>query len=87
MSKTFGESLSRFYYDRYGIETVALRIGSCFPEPRDRRMLVTWLSYADLTERWKRCRRRIPPRPRSNSRAAPTSPWGLMSDGRHPVRS
>jgi len=50
VSKTFGESLSRFYYDRYGIETVALRIGSCFPEPRDRRMLVTWLSYADLTE-------------------------------------
>ena len=49
VSKTFGESLSRFYYDRYGIETVALRIGSCFPEPRDRRMLVTWLSYADLT--------------------------------------
>ncbi len=50
VSKAFGENLSRFYFDRYGIETVALRIGSCFPEPRDRRMLVTWLSYADLTE-------------------------------------
>lgn len=50
VSKTFGESLSRFYFDRYGIETVCLRIGSCFPEPKDRRMLVTWLSYGDLTE-------------------------------------
>ncbi|HUL95908.1 MAG TPA: NAD(P)-dependent oxidoreductase [Usitatibacter sp.] len=49
VSKTFGESLSRFYFDRYGIETVCLRIGSSFPEPKDRRMLVTWLSYADLT--------------------------------------
>ncbi len=49
VSKTFGESLSRFYYDRYGIETACLRIGSSFPEPKDRRMLVTWLSYADLT--------------------------------------
>jgi uronate dehydrogenase len=50
VSKTFGESLSRFYFDRYGIETVALRIGSSFPEPKDRRMLVTWLSYPDLVE-------------------------------------
>jgi len=48
ISKAFGESLSRFYYDRYGIETVCLRIGSSFPEPRDRRMLATWLSYDDL---------------------------------------
>ena len=50
VSKTFGESLSRFYLHRYGIETVCLRIGSSFPEPKDRRMLVTWLSYGDLTE-------------------------------------
>ena len=50
MSKAFGEDLSRFYFDRYGIETVCLRIGSSFPEPRDRRMLITWLSYNDLTE-------------------------------------
>ena len=48
VSKAFGESLSRFYFDRYGIETVCLRIGSSFPEPRDRRMLATWLSYDDL---------------------------------------
>ncbi|MEO7337005.1 MAG: NAD(P)-dependent oxidoreductase [Caldimonas sp.] len=48
LSKAFGENLSRFYFDRYGIETVCLRIGSSFPEPRDRRMLATWLSYDDL---------------------------------------
>ena len=48
VSKVFGEALARLYWDRYGIETVCLRIGSSFPEPRDRRMLVTWLSYADL---------------------------------------
>jgi uronate dehydrogenase len=50
LSKAFGENLSRFYFDRYGIETVCLRIGSSFPEPRDRRMMVTWLSYDDLTQ-------------------------------------
>jgi uronate dehydrogenase len=48
LSKAFGETLSRFYFDRYGIETVCLRIGSSFPEPKDRRMLATWLSYDDL---------------------------------------
>ncbi len=40
--------LAQFCFDRYGIETVSLRIGSSFPEPRDRRMLATWLSYDDL---------------------------------------
>jgi len=48
ISKAFGENLSRFYFDRYAIETVCLRIGSSFPEPKDRRMLATWLSYDDL---------------------------------------
>jgi uronate dehydrogenase len=48
VSKAFGEDISRFYYDRYGIETACVRIGSSFPEPRDRRMLASWLSYGDL---------------------------------------
>jgi uronate dehydrogenase len=55
LSKSYGEDLSRFYFDRYGIETACLRIGSSFPEPKDRRMLVTWLSYADLTELVRCC--------------------------------
>ena len=50
LSKAYGEDLSRFYFDRYGIETVCIRIGSSFPEPTDRRMLSSWLSYRDLTE-------------------------------------
>ena len=48
LSKAFGENLAQFYWDRYQIETVSLRIGSSFPEPKDRRMLATWLSYDDL---------------------------------------
>jgi len=55
LSKAYGEDLSRFYFDRYGIETACLRIGSSFPEPKDRRMLVTWLSYRDLTELVRCC--------------------------------
>jgi len=48
VSKAFGEDLSRFYFDRYGIETACVRIGSSFAEPKDRRMLATWLSHDDL---------------------------------------
>lgn len=48
LSKAFGENLAQFYWDRYGIETVSLRIGSSFPEPKDRRMLASWMSYDDL---------------------------------------
>ena len=48
LSKAFGENLAQFYFDRYGIETVSLRIGSSFPEPVDRRMLATWMSFDDL---------------------------------------
>jgi uronate dehydrogenase len=48
LSKAFGEDLAELYWQRWGIETVSLRIGSSFPEPKDRRMLSTWLSYDDL---------------------------------------
>ena len=55
LSKSYGEDLAQFYFDRYGIETVSIRIGSSFPEPRDRRMMSTWLSYRDLTELVRCC--------------------------------
>lgn len=48
LSKAYGEDLATFYFHRYGIETVSLRIGSSFPEPRNLRMLSTWLSFSDL---------------------------------------
>jgi len=50
VSKCFGEALSRYYFDRLGIETVCLRIGSSFPEPTNTRMLATYFSYDDLLE-------------------------------------
>lgn len=48
ISKAFGEDVSRFYFDRWGIETACIRIGSSFPAPKDRRMLASYLSYDDL---------------------------------------
>ncbi|MFC0220035.1 uronate dehydrogenase [Pseudochelatococcus lubricantis] len=47
VSKNFVESLSRLYWDKFGIESVCLRIFSSFPEPADRRMLWSYLSFAD----------------------------------------
>lgn len=47
LSKCFGESLASLYADKYGVETVSVRIGSCFATPRNTRMLETWLSPAD----------------------------------------
>lgn len=50
ISKVFGEQLSRFYWDHFGLETVCIRIGSCFPEPKDKRMLSTYISLDDMVE-------------------------------------
>jgi uronate dehydrogenase len=48
LAKVYGELMGRMYWDKHGVENVNLRIGSCFPEPVNARMLSTWLSYADL---------------------------------------
>ena len=48
LSKAFGEDLGSLYAHKYGIRSLSLRIGSCFPKPTNKRMLSTWLSYADL---------------------------------------
>ncbi|MEV7191865.1 NAD(P)-dependent oxidoreductase [Streptomyces sp. NPDC093510] len=47
LSKSFGEDLAQFYWDKHGIETVSVRIGSCFPEPSSVRMLSVWMSPDD----------------------------------------
>lgn len=47
LSKCFVEDLGRLYWDKFGIESVMLRIFSSFPEPADRRMLWSWLSFDD----------------------------------------
>lgn len=55
LSKSFGEDVARLYFDRWGIESACLRIGSCVAQPTDRRMLHTWLSHRDLTELVRCC--------------------------------
>ncbi|KIC09710.1 NAD-dependent dehydratase [Leisingera sp. ANG-M1] len=50
VSKNFVESLSRLYWDKFGIESLCLRIFSSFPEPADRRMLWSWLSFRDCVQ-------------------------------------
>ena len=47
-SKVWGEMMGRLYWAKHGVESVLVRIGSCFPKPVDARMLATWLSYGDL---------------------------------------
>jgi uronate dehydrogenase len=47
LSKCFGEDLAQLYWDRHGLETVSVRIGSCFPEPTSVRMLSVWMSPGD----------------------------------------
>jgi uronate dehydrogenase len=54
LSKSFGEDVAQMYFDRYGIETVSIRIGSVFPEPKDRRMLASWMSYDDFHDLLRR---------------------------------
>lgn len=48
LSKMHGEGLARLYWDKHGVESVILRIGSCTEAPTDARMLSTWLSHRDL---------------------------------------
>ena len=50
LSKCFVEDLAKLYWDKFGIESVVLRINSCFPEPADRRHLSTWMSFRDLVQ-------------------------------------
>lgn len=47
LSKCFVEDLGRLYWDKFGIETVALRIFSSFPDYTDRRMLWSMLTFDD----------------------------------------
>jgi nucleoside-diphosphate-sugar epimerase len=46
-SKAAMESLGALYHHRYGIDVIALRIGTCSTVPPDTRSLSTWLSPRD----------------------------------------
>jgi uronate dehydrogenase len=47
LSKCFGENLARYYWDKFGMESVCWRIGSARAQPTEMRELSTWLSEAD----------------------------------------
>lgn len=50
VSKAFGEALASLYHDKWGVESVLLRIGTFRPAPEDVRQLALWLSWRDGIE-------------------------------------
>jgi nucleoside-diphosphate-sugar epimerase len=46
-SKAAIEALGRLYHDRYGMDVICLRIGTCFEKPGSPRGLSTWMSPDD----------------------------------------
>jgi uronate dehydrogenase len=48
--KVLGETMLRTYYERHGISSVSLRIGTYRPLPIDQRSLATWLSPRDVAQ-------------------------------------
>jgi uronate dehydrogenase len=49
-SKAFGENLANMYYQKHGIETASLRIGSYLEKPAEHRNLNTWISVRDMNQ-------------------------------------
>jgi uronate dehydrogenase len=54
-SKAAIESLGALYHHRFHMDVVAIRIGTCFPEPVGSRGLATWLSPADAVRLVEAC--------------------------------
>ncbi len=48
LSKVWGEALGRLYWDKHGIESVCVRIGSAIERPTEFRHLSTWFGHEDL---------------------------------------
>ncbi|MFD1626816.1 NAD-dependent epimerase/dehydratase family protein [Azospirillum griseum] len=55
LSKAYGELLARFYWDKHGLESACLRIGSSEHKPSQKRHLSTWLSHDDFAHLIDRC--------------------------------
>jgi uronate dehydrogenase len=47
VSKVAGEALGSLYHDRYGLNVLCVRIGTCIERPLTERHLTTWLSPDD----------------------------------------
>lgn len=57
VSKVFGETLGRYYADRYGLRVACLRIGTFDDTPPDPMALSTWLSPGDCARLVDACLR------------------------------
>src|SRR3984957_5411 len=55
VSKVAAEGLAGLYHYRYGLDTICIRILTCFPQPPDRRSLSTWLSPDDAGRLFEAC--------------------------------
>lgn len=55
LNKVWGEALARMYWDKHGIESVCVRIGSCLERPTEQRHLSTWFGHRDLLHFLDRC--------------------------------
>lgn len=50
LSKMWGEGLARLYWDKHGIESICVRIGSAIERPTELRHLSTWFGLDDLMQ-------------------------------------
>jgi uronate dehydrogenase len=55
LSKMWGEGMARLYWDKHGIESVCVRIGSAIERPTEFRHLSTWFGLDDLLQFTMRC--------------------------------
>ena len=50
LSKVWGEAMGQMYWDKHGVEGVAIRIGSALERPTEFRHLSTWFGHDDLVQ-------------------------------------
>jgi hypothetical protein len=55
VAKVAGEALAGLYHHRYGLDTICIRILTCFEEPPTLRSLSTWLSPDDAGRIFEAC--------------------------------
>jgi len=55
VAKVTGEALAALYHHRYGMDTICLRILTCYDKPPSARALSTWLSPDDAGRLFEAC--------------------------------
>jgi uronate dehydrogenase len=55
VSKVAAEGLAALYHHRYGLDTICIRILTCFEQPENVRALSTWLSPDDAGRLFEAC--------------------------------